>query len=673
MLAGVMNASPESCRFGGKLTEMSERIGVYICECGPNIKGALDVDVLVRYAGSLEGVVAAKPFGLLCSPDGTHLLEKEIHDHDLTRVVVAACSPKEHEQTFRRALEHAGLNPFFLQIANIREQCAWTVADKDSATEKAKAMVSAAVRRVRRHEPLEVEEIECLADVLVVGAGVAGINAALTLSQKGRTVYLVERLPCIGGKVARYEDLFPSLECASCVLDPVLDDVLHNDQVEVMTYSEVEEVLGYYGNFVVQVKKKARLVDMQSCIGCQACFEPCPVRVKNEYNEGLDERKAVYIPYAGALPNVAVIDKEHCLRFRGQTCTACQEACPFGAIDYQAEDAVIKLKVGALVLATGFDLLDPSRIPESGYGKVNNVYTGLEMERLLSSTGPTEGKVVLDNGRPPERIALLHCVGSRSPKYNEYCSGICCTYLFKFSHQLREKCPEASMTHFFSDLCLPEIKGQGFFDEISAQAAVKCIRLKSVDSMQVVQQEEKVFVRYVDAQGQSGSAPFDMVVLAPAVEGVSDAPDVARIFDVSLGVGRFFEQQHPIVAPAASVREGIFIAGCAQGPKDVQASVAQGQAAAGRILSRLVPGEKLALQPTVCTVDEDLCSGCRTCVGACRYKAMGFDREAGCTRVNKVLCQGCGTCAATCPSGAIQADHYTDGQVFSEIEGLLHP
>jgi heterodisulfide reductase subunit A len=450
-----------------------------------------------------------------------------------------------------------------------------------------------------------------------------------------------------------------------------MDDVLHNEQIEVLTYAEVEEVLGFYGNFVVRVRKKARSVDMESCIGCQACFEPCPVAVKNEYNEGLDERKAVYIPYAGALPNVAVIDRTNCIRFQGETCTVCQETCPFGAIDYEAQDEIVELKVGAIVLATGFDLLDPRKVPDSGYGQMAGVYNGLEVERLLSSTGPSEGNVVLENGRVPERIAMIHCVGSRTPKLREYCSGICCTYLLKFTHQLLEKCPEAAITHFFSDLCLPQPTAQGFYDNISVKRGVECLRLKSVDSARVVAQEGKTFVRYVDSQGQSGSAPFDMVVLAPAMEGAADAEQVAGVFDTSLGAGRVFQTQHPIVAPVSSLREGVFIVGCAEGPKDVQASVAQGQAAAGRILSRLIPGERLTLEATVCEVDTQTCSGCRTCVGVCPYKAMAFDREAECVRVNRVLCRGCGTCAASCPSGAIKADHFTDQQVFSEIEGLL--
>ena len=650
---------------------MADRVGVYICECGPNIKDALDLEAVVRYAASLADVVVAKPFGLLCSPDGRLFIEKEIEAHNLTRVVVAACSPKEHEQTFRQALERAGLNPFLLQIANIREQCAWTDPNKESATEKAKTMISAAVQRVIHHESLEVSEIECVADVLVVGAGVAGINAALTLSQKSRRVYLVERLPCIGGKAARYEDLFPSLECASCVLDPVLDDVLHDEHIEVMTHAEVQEVLGYYGNFLVKVKKKARLVDTQSCIGCQACFESCPVAVPNEYNEGLDSRKAVYIPYAGALPNVAVIDTEHCLRFQGHTCTACQDACPFGAIDYEAQEETVALQVGAIVLATGFDLLDPARVFEC-YGKAKNVYTGLELERLLNSSGPSEGKIVLSGERTPGKIALIHCVGSRTPRFNEYCSGVCCTYLAKFSRQLLKKCPGATITHFFSELCFPEKRAQPFFDEVSAETAVECVRLKSVDSVHIVDQEGKTFIRYVDVHGRSGSVAFDMVVLASAMEGVSDADEVARVFDVSLGTGRFFEPEHAVVAPVSSMREGVFVVGCAQGPKDVQASAVQGQAAAGRILSKLLPGEKLALEATVCEVDEALCSGCKTCMGSCKYKAMDFDGERSCVQVNKVLCRGCGTCAASCPSGAIKADHYTDEQVFSEIEGLLN-
>ncbi len=650
---------------------MAERIGVYVCECGPNIKDAMDLDEVVKFIRGLENVVLTKAFGLLCAQKGQELIGKDIKDHDLTRVVIAACSPKEHENTFKQCLEKAGLNPFLLQIANIREQCAWVVKDKALATDKAKAIIHAAVRRVVYHEPLEVKNVECQPDALVVGAGIAGISAALTLAQKNRKVYLVEKLPCIGGKVARYEDVFPNLECASCILDPILDEVLHNEHIEILTWSEVQEVLGFYGNFLVKVNKKARFVDSETCIGCGACVETCPVKVKNEYNEGLDERRAIYIPYPGALPNVAVIDEKHCLRWQGEGCNACQEACPFGSIIYEETDQVRQLRVGAIVLATGFDLFDPARDPKYGYGKIDNVYTSLEFERLVNSAGPTEGKILLRNGQVPEKIALVHCVGSRTGEFHEHCSAVCCMYLLKFAHQVNGKLPGASMTGLYSDLCLPGKEAQGFFNKISREANIQFMHMKHPDSIEITQENGKTLIRFTDIQGRSHGVASDMVVLAPAMEGARDAGTMAKLFDISQGEGGFFSEENTKVAPVSTAMEGVFIAGCAQGPKDIQSSVAQGQAAAGRILSRLVPGEKLTLEPVTADVDEDLCCGCKLCVGLCSYKAIACDDLKKNVAINKILCRGCGVCAAACPSGAIKASHFTDVEVSQEIRGLL--
>jgi heterodisulfide reductase subunit A len=649
----------------------AERIGVYVCECGPNIKDAVDLDGVVNFVQGLRNVVLAKPFGLLCSEEGQELIGKDIKEHGLTRVVIAACSPKEHENTFKEVLQKACLNPFLLQIANIREQCAWVVKDNRLATDKAKAMITAAVSRVIHHEPLEIKEIECQEDVLVVGAGIAGIGAALTLAQKNRKVYLVERSPCIGGKVARYEDVFPNLECASCVLDPILDEVLHNEQIEVLTFSEVQEALGFYGNFTVRINRKARFVDTRTCIGCGACFEVCPVKVKNEYNEGLDERRAIYIPYAGALPNLAVIDKSRCLHWQAEKCKACQEACPFGSVNFEEADTVQELRVGAIVLTTGFDIFDPKRAPQYGYEKIEDVYTSLEFERLVNSTGPTEGKILLKNGKPPEKIALVHCVGSRTRKFNEHCSAVCCMYSLKFAHQVMQKLPGASITELHSDLCLPGKDSQQFFRKISGEDGIELIHMKNPDSIEITQEDGKPLIKFTDIHGKSQAVASDMVVLAPAMEGAKDAGAMAEIFDISQGEGGFFAEENTKVAPVSTAMEGIFIAGCAQGPKDIQSSVAQGQAAAGRILSRLVPGEKLALEPVTADVDEDLCSGCKMCVGLCSYKAIACDNLKRSIAINKILCRGCGVCAATCPSGAIKAKHFTDTQVSEEIRGLV--
>jgi heterodisulfide reductase subunit A len=532
-------------------------------------------------------------------------------------------------------------------------------------------MIKAAVKRIVHHEPLDIKEIECQSDVLVVGAGMAGISSALTLAQKNRKVYLVEKSPCIGGKVARYQEVFPNMECASCMLDPKLDEVLHHEHIELLTLSEIQEVLGFYGNFLVKVKSKSRHVDTQICIGCGACVDPCPVKVKNEFNEGLNERKAIYIPYAGALPFAAAIDEGHCLRFQGQECDACRKVCPFDCIHFDETDQIRELHVGAIVLSTGFDMFDPTKAPEYGYGNGDDVYTSLEFERLLSSTGPTGGQILMKNGQSPQKIAFINCVGSRNERFNIHCSGICCSYALKFAHLARQKLPEVSLMYFYADLCLPGKETQQFYYKFIKGQEIQFLRMKDPDSIKVVKEDGMISIAYTDEKGESRKMTSDMVILAPAIQGAKESEDLARILDISQGKSGFFMEEHSKLAPVSTASDGIYIAGCAQGPKDIQSAVAEGQAAAGRILSKLIPGEKLTIETINCVIDESLCSGCKTCIGLCPYKAATYDEKEKRAVINEVLCRGCGVCVAACPSSAIKAKHFTDLQISAEIQGLL--
>lgn len=661
---------------------MAEQIGVYICECGPNIKDAMNIDDVAGFAQQLDSVIFARIFRLLCSQEGKELIAKDVHEQGITRVVIAACSPKEHEHTFRKVISDAGLNPYMLQIVNIREQCAWVIKDKGRATDVAKSMIKAAVYRVAHHAALETKEIEAQPDVLVVGAGITGMSAALTLAQKQRKVYLVERLPCLGGKVVRYEEVFPNLECAPCMLEPALDEVLNHERIEVLTLSEISEVLGFYGNFIVKVNKKSRLVDMQACIGCSACIEPCPVEVSDEYNESLAKRKAIYFPFAGALPNVPTIDKEHCLRFKSQECDLCQKACQFAAINYEETDQIRELNVGAIVVATGFDLFDVKNASQFGYGKIENVYTSLEFERLLSSTGHTGGKILKKDGQLPKKVALIHCVGSRSKKFHEHCSGVCCSYLVKFAHLLKQKFPEVSIVDIYSDFCLPGKQTQKSFNDFSKEQGAEFVRVNDTNDLVISEVDGKISLKYLvsDAQDdkslKKGTAGLrdlsvDMVVLAPAIVGAVDAQVLAQMLGLTTDKNGFFNEEHSKVSPVSTTTEGIFIVGCAQGPQDIAGSVVQGQAAAGKILSRLVPGEKLTLDPCTAEVDEDLCSGCKSCIGVCVYNAVCYDEEKKRAAVNEALCRGCGVCVATCPSAAITGKHFTDEQILQEVKGVL--
>lgn len=657
---------------------MDERTGVFVCECGPNIGDAVDVHGLLRFASGLPGVAHAERHRLLCSDDGKRVVEEVVRQHGLTRVVIAACSPKEHEKTFRGVLQRAGLNPFLLQMANIREQCAWVTGDTALATEKAKRLVRAAVDRVARHTPLEAREIECGPDALVVGAGVAGMSAALTMAQKGRRVFVVEREPWVGGATIRYEDVFPGLECASCMLEPMIDELLHNERIEVLTGAEVTEVLGSRGNYTVRVTSRARSVNLGACIGCGTCAQACPVRVPDSQVPGHGERAAIGTPFAGVLPNAPALDRSVCRRYSGGAgddggCDACAAACPFGAIDYTQEDVSREFTVGAVVLATGFDLFDAAAAPRYGWGRIPDVRQAFEFERMLSSNGPTGGRVVRASGEEPDTVALIHCVGSRSGEFHPYCSGVCCGYMLKFAHLIRKQLPDARVLDLHADLCLPGRGAEGLHRGLLADSKVEFLRMREPGSVQVEESAGRPVVTYVSATGQIMSRECDMVVLAPAMEGGRDAARLADMLEINAPdtASGFLESVHAKLAPVSTTSEGVFVAGAARGPCDIETAAAQGQAAAGKVLQSLVPGERLVLEATVAAVDGDACSRCGICVSACPFGAMKRDEEAGQTKTDDTLCRGCGTCAAACPSGAASAMHFDDAQIRAEIRGAL--
>jgi heterodisulfide reductase subunit A len=649
---------------------VTERIGVYICECGPNISGVLQTGPLATWANSLPGVVAAACCPLLCAKQGHAFLRREIQTHHLTRVVVAGCSPKEHQDTFRKVLQDAGLNGFLLQIANIREQCAWVTSDPKKAQVKSMALIRAAVDRVVHHKPLTIKDIEACADVLVVGAGVCGISAALALAKDGRRVFLVEARPCIGGQAALWQDLFPSMNCASCLLDPLLDQVLHHDRIQVMTLSRVEEVRGGFGNFTVRVREAYRGVNAVSCLGCGLCVEACPVTVPNDFNQGLDTRKAIFIAYPGALPNVAVIDAPHCLRSQDTDCKACQEVCPFGAVDFSRIDQIHRLNVGAVVLATGFSLMDLSGAPRYGCRRYPAVKTAAEFERIINCNGPTGGKLVTAGGRIPQHIVFVHCAGSRDLEFAEHCSGICCKVLIKSAHQARQLLPEAEITNLYVDLCLAGKKAQSFYRRVQMQDRVAFVRMQAPNALQIAPESDAVRIDYTAACGQPGMLMADMVVVAPAMIGGADAPRLSGLFDLETDSTGFFISEAAMLAPVATVRRGVYAAGCAIGPCSIAESVAQGQAAAAGILGDLVPGRRIALEPAAAYVKSQFCSGCAVCVDICPFKAISCGGKTPEAAIDETLCRGCGICVAACPSGAIFAGNDTDAALSAEIRAV---
>ena len=655
---------------------MSEKVGVYICHCGSNIAGKIDVEGLAKWAGqSLEGVAVARDYKFMCSSLGQELIQEDIKKEGLTRVVVGACSPHLHEKTFRRACSNAGLNPYLLQMASLREQVSWVTEDKDKANVQARALMAGAVARVQLQQPLVPTDVPVNPNTLVVGGGIAGIQSALELADAGYKVFMVEREPSIGGHMAQFDKTFPTLDCSACILTPKMSDVGQHDNITLLSYSEVEEVTGFVGSFHSRVRKKASYVKEDLCTGCGICIEKCPKKVvDNVFEAGMGKRKAIYRPFPQAVPKYPVIDHDTCIFFERGTCKACEKFCPTDAIDFNQQDTFLDLDVGNIILATGFDPFDARRMPQYGYGRLANVFTSLEFERLCNAAGPTDGKIVLRDGvTEPKSIAIVHCVGSRDEHYNRYCSSTCCMAALKFGHLVMEK-TSAEVTSFYIDLRTPAKGYEEFYDRL-LEEGMKFVRGKVgeiTDAARLPGEEGKMIVQVEDTLlGKQRRIPVDMVVLMTALEPRADAKEVGIRFGISCSMEGWFTERHPKLDPVATMTDGIFIAGACQGPKDIPASVVQGAAASARVLGMITQGT-VQIEPVVATIDAERCSGCRICNNLCPFNAIEFLADDSVSKINQALCKGCGTCVAACPAGAITGAHFNNEQIFAELEGLLY-
>ena len=653
------------------------RIGVYVCHCGTNIAAVVDVYAVAAAAAKIPGVVVAREYKYLCSDPGQELIQNDIREYKLNRVVVASCSPHLHEATFRAAALAAGLNPFLVQMTNIREHDSWVHADRRAATEKAKDLVRAAVRRVQRHRPLERARIGVHPEVLIVGGGIAGIHAALSLANAGRHVYLVEREPTIGGHMAQFDKTFPTLDCAACILTPKMSAVKAHPNITLWTYSEVTGVEGYVGNYSVEVTRYPRYIREELCTGCLECVEACVYkegRFADEFNYGLAKRKPIFLPFPQAVPQMPVVDPETCIQFKSGKCKkTCLQACgERRAIDFTQKEQICRIQVGAIIVATGFRTFDPRRTPYYGYGVYPNVYTALEVERLVNASGPTGGRVILRDGRRPRTVGIVHCVGSRDEKTNRWCSRVCCMYSLKLAHLIKEH-TEAEVFNFYIDIRTP---GKGFeeFYQRLLNEGVHFIRgrvAEVTDWALDPTEEGRLVIRVEDTLlGTVRRIPVDMVVLATGLEPREDAQEVRRRFNITCSTEGFFLERHPKLAPVSTFTDGVFLAGCCQGPKDIPDTVAQAGAAAMEALALIDKGY-VEQEPDIAWVDEELCSGCKTCSALCPYGAVSFSEATLRASVNPALCKGCGTCAAACPSGAIIQNLFEDEQIFVEIQGVL--
>jgi heterodisulfide reductase subunit A len=654
------------------------RIGFYICHCGHNIAGKVDVEAVARAVSKFNGVVLSREYKYMCSDPGQELIQKDIKEHGLDRVIVASCSPLLHEHTFRHATEAGGLNPYFFQMVNIRENVSWVHEDPEAATAKAVDLARAAVKRVRHHKALEQKKVPVTPAVLVVGGGIAGIHAALTMAGAGKKVYLVEREPTIGGHMAMFDKTFPTLDCAACILTPKMSAVRSHPNITLWTYSEVTKVDGFVGNYKITVKHKPRYVIEDLCVGCLECIEDCvfkDARFPDEFNQGLGKRKPVYIPFPQATPQVVLIDPERCIEFKSGKCKkTCAEACDRNAVDFTQKETFEEIAVGAIIVATGFKPVSPDKVPYYGYGRYPNVFTALEVERLVNASGPTGGEVLTRDGKKPKTVGIIHCVGSRDENTNRWCSRVCCMYSLKLAHLIKEH-TDAEIFNFYIDMRTPGKGYEEFFDKVLKEG-VHFVRgrVAEVSNWAFSPEEEgKLTIRVEDTLiGRVRRIPVDMVVLATGLEAHADAQDVRRLFNMSCSSEGFFLERHPKLAPVNTFTDGVFIAGACQGPRDIPDTVAQAGAAAAEALALIDIGYK-ELEPNTAYIVEEECSGCKSCIPLCPYTAISYDETKKKAVLNEALCKGCGTCVASCPSGSIRQNLFEDEEIFSEIEGLLTP
>lgn len=657
-----------------------KRVGVFICHCGTNIAATVDCEKVAESAKSLPGVAFSTDYKYMCSEPGQELIKKAIKDNKLDRIVVASCSPRMHEPTFRRCIESGGLNAYLLEMANIREQCSWVHPDdKEKATFKATELVRMAVAKVMKNEPLERSTIPVTKRALVVGGGIAGIQAALDIANAGHIVDVVEKEPSIGGRMAQIDKTFPTLDCSACILTPKMVEVANHPNVNLITFSEIENVEGYVGNFDVTIRKKARSVDMSLCTGCGTCTQKCPTKVQSEFEMEMMDRKAIYTPFPQAIPNKPVIDRENCRYFKTGKCGVCQKVCPTKAVDFTQEDELVTERYGAIVVATGFDLFDHSVYGEYGYGKYKDVITGLHFERLVNASGPTMGKIKRpSDGKVPKDVVFIKCVGSRDEvKGKAYCSKTCCMYTAKHATLVREKIKDSNAYVFYMDVRTPGKGYDEFYTRTTDKYGAKYIRGRV---SKIYEKGDKLIVRGEDTLlGRPVEVEADMVVLATAMVAKADAAQLAQLIGFSYDQDNFYTEAHPKLAPVETHTAGVFLAGACQGPKDIPESVAQASAAAVKACG-LLSKEVMPTEPIISAVNEAICAGCGMCVSICPYKAIDLkviqERVQGKTVSRKVavvnsgLCQGCGACTVACRSSALNLKNFTNEQILAEVDAL---
>ena len=663
------------------------KIGVFICHCGENIGATIDCEKVAAEAAKFDGVAFATDYKYMCSDPGQSLIRKAIEEQKLDGVVVAACSPRMHEPTFRRACSEAGLNPYLCEMANLREHCSWVHEKGEPTTAKAIDIVRGLVEKVKRNKPLKPIEVPITKKALVIGGGIAGIQAALDIANCGHQVILVEKEPSIGGHMSQLSETFPTLDCSQCILTPRMVEVAQHPNIKLYTYAELEHLDGFIGNFKATIRLKAKSVDEKISTGCGLCTTKCPQkRISSEFNAGLGLRTAIYVPFPQAVPNKPVIDKKHCNYYKRGKCKICEKTCPTGAICFDKEDEFVTEDIGAVVVATGFNVLGTEFFPEYGYGRYKDVITGLQFERLASASGPTSGEIRRpSDGTMPKKIVFIACAGSRDPaKGIHYCSKICCMYTAKHAMLYQHKVHGGESYVFYMDIRAAGKNYEEFVRRAIEDDGVNYVRGRVA---RIYEKDGKLIVKGVDTLmgAQPVEIEADMVVLATAGVSNEGAEELAQRLHVSYDPYKFFAEAHPKLKPVETNTAGIYVAGACQAPRDIPETVSMASGAAAKVAA-LFSSDKLVREPLIAVVNRmappvySTCVGCFMCQTACPYQAIereeikdrGGNVVKTVARVNPGLCQGCGTCVAFCRSKSIDIQGYSNDQMYAEVMALLH-
>jgi heterodisulfide reductase subunit A len=663
------------------------KVGVFVCHCGENISATVDCAKVAETAGNYDGVAFSVDYKYMCSDPGQNLIKSAIKEKGLTGVVVASCSPRMHEPTFRKACAEAGLNPFMCEMANLREHCSWVHEKGEATTEKAIDLVRILVEKVKYNHSLSEIKVPVTKTALVIGGGIAGIQASLDIANTGHKVILIEKDPSIGGHMSQLSETFPTLDCSQCILTPRMVEVAQHPNITLYTYAELESLEGFIGNFKAKIRRKSKSLDEKLCTGCGLCTTKCPVKkIPSEFNEGLGKRTAIYVPFPQAVPNKPVIDRKNCTYYIKGKCKVCEIVCPTGAIRFDQEDQIMEVEIGAIVIATGFAVKQTDFFPEYGYGKYPDVITGLQFERLASASGPTLGEIRRpSDGKVPEKIVFLACAGSRDPaKGIPYCSKICCMYIAKHAMLYQHKVHGGKSYVFYMDIRAGGKQYEEFVRRAIEDDGVNYVRGRV---SRIYEKNGKLIVSGVDTllNAMPVEIEADMVVLATAGVANEGAEELAQKLHVSYDPYKFFAEAHPKLKPVETNTAGIFLAGACQAPRDIPESVAMASGAAVKVAG-LFSQDELTREPIIAVVNRQAppmyssCVGCFLCLSACPYQAIEKEEIKNrngeliksVAKVNPGLCQGCGTCVAFCRTKSIDIQGYTHEQMYTEVMALLN-